>query len=56
MQIKCRRLLQIMIPCTVEVLRVPDGIGEWGSEERADQPYCLLMVQSKSIIHKAPKV
>lgn len=45
-----------MIPCTVEVLGVPDGIGGWGSEERAAQPYCLLMVQSKSIIHITPKV
>lgn len=41
---KCRWLMQIMTPCAVEVLRDPDGVGGWESEERAAQPYWLLVV------------
>lgn len=45
-----------MIPCTAEVLKDPDGIGGWVSEERAAQPCCLLEVSGKSVIRVAPNV
>lgn len=44
MKIRYRCLLEITIPCSAEVLRDPGEMGGWGSEERAAQLCCLLMV------------